>query len=411
MYLARDDEIDPKTNIIAEYKVKGTETFERMAKETAAESSVGTWTTVDYLDDDIMSSLAARAFALDEKNHMMKVAYPIKLFEKGNIPQFMSLVLGNILGMSVVDSMRVVDVHFPEAYLNEFKGPAFGIHGIHKYLGIPKDDPRAILGTIIKPKLGLNPQQHAEAAYRAWKGGIDYVKDDEPQTDQEFCRFEPRVLETLNKVDKIETETGRKVLYSPNITATLPEMEKRARFVQESGGNMLMIDVLTVGFAATEYIRDLDLGLPIHGHRALHAAMTRHPDQGVMMIVLGKLLRMIGVDSLHTGGLHGKMHDDELSTAIKIYKAMQKEPWGNLKPTLPVASGGLHPGSIPKIVNDVGMSVLINAGGGLHGHPDGSVAGGKAMKQALDAAKAKIPLDVYAKDHPELAKAIELWGF
>ncbi|MCG3219540.1 MAG: hypothetical protein KAR35_11045, partial [Candidatus Heimdallarchaeota archaeon] len=90
MYLARDDEIDPKTNIIAEYKVKGTETFERMAKETAAESSVGTWTTVDYLDDDIMSSLAARAFALDEKNHMMKVAYPIKLFEKGNIPQFMS---------------------------------------------------------------------------------------------------------------------------------------------------------------------------------------------------------------------------------------------------------------------------------------------------------------------------------
>ncbi|MHA1911959.1 MAG: RuBisCO large subunit C-terminal-like domain-containing protein, partial [Candidatus Kariarchaeaceae archaeon] len=244
IYLAKDDEIDPKKSVIAEYKVKGTESFERMAKETAAESSVGTWTSISYLDDDIMSALAAKAFALDEKNHMMKVAYPVELFEKGNIPQFMSLVLGNILGMSVVDSMRVVDIHFPDSFLNDFKGPAFGIHGIHKLLGIPKDDPRAILGTIIKPKLGLNPKQHADAAYMAWKGGVDFVKDDEPQTDQDFCRFEPRVLETLAKVDQIETETGRKVLYSPNITAPLPEMEKRARFVQESGGNMLMIDVL-----------------------------------------------------------------------------------------------------------------------------------------------------------------------
>ena len=148
----------------------------------------------------------------------------------------------------------------------------------------------------------------------------------------------------------------------------------------------------------------------IRSYRAVHAAMTRHPDQGGTMLVLGKLLRMTGVDSLHTGGIHGKM-EGGTEEAIQIYKAMQKEPWGNLKPTLPVASGGLHPGSIPKIVKDVGMSVLINAGGGLHGHPDGSVAGGKAMKQALDAAKANVPLDIYAKDHPELAKAIEIWGF
>ena len=89
IYIAKDDEIDPKKSVIAEYKVKGTETFERMAKETAAESSVGTWTSVSYLDEDIMSSQAARAFELDEKNHMMKVDYPIELFEKGNIPQFM----------------------------------------------------------------------------------------------------------------------------------------------------------------------------------------------------------------------------------------------------------------------------------------------------------------------------------
>ncbi len=404
------DGYDTSNAVICTFKVKTTEDFGKVSKEIAAESSVGTWTMVHTLTDDIFDRLAARVLEMQPEQGIVKIAYPYDIFEQGSLPQMLSLVVGNILGMKSTDAIRLIDIDIPASIREPYPGPAFGIEGFKNALKITKDNDRPIIGTIIKPKMGLPPDRHAQVAYEAWYGGIDFVKDDEPQTDQTFCGFEDRISKVLEKADLVKEETGRNVVYAANITAPLPEMEKRAEYVKDQGGNCMMIDVLTTGFAAVQYMRSLDLGLLIHAHRAMHAAMTRHPDHGIHMVAFAKWLRLAGVDSLHAGTVVGKMEGGYHDVKV-VYDALRDTTWKQ-KPALPVASGGLYPGSIYPITDMFGFDVLINAGGGVHGHPGGTVAGAKAMRQAVDAVVQKRDLWEFAEaeNHKELLVSLEQWG-
>lgn len=69
-------------------------------------------------------------------------------------------------------------------------------------------------------------------------------------------------------------------------------------------------------------------------------------------------------------------------------------------------SGGTTQMAVEKIVKEIGTDIMLAAGGGVHGHPDGSEAGAKSMRQAIDAAMKDIPVTEYAKDHPELARML-----
>jgi ribulose-bisphosphate carboxylase large chain len=192
-----------------------------------------------------------------------------------------------------------------------------------------------------------------------------------------------------------------------NITAETDTMLKRAQTVLDQGGEYVMVDILTCGWSALQTLRNQNYKLVIHAHRAGHAAFTKNPKHGISMRPIATVARIIGVDQLHVGTVVGKMSEAKAEVLENIDAC--KAELGGLKPVLPVASGGLHPRLVPALVETFGNDVVIQAGGGIHGHPDGTVAGAKAMRQAVDATLKGLSLEEYAKRHKELKTALELW--
>jgi len=263
------------------------------------------------------------------------------------------------------------------------------------------------VGTIIKPKLGLRTPDHAKVAYDAWIGGCDIVKDDENLSSQKFNPFEDRLTKTLESRDRAQEETSERKVYMINVTAETKEMLRRAELILKQGGEYAMIDVLTCGFAGLQTFREQDFKLVIHAHRAGHAALTKNPKHGISMRVLSKAVRIIGADQLHVGTVVGKMFETREEVAQNC-EALSNEKI-NLKPVMPVASGGLYPGLVPALMKFFGKDFIIQAGGGIHGHKDGTVAGAKAMRQAVEATLKGIKLEEFAQTHKELKGALETW--
>ena len=216
----------------------------------AAESSVGTWTELTT-EKPYVKRLAAHVFSIE--GNVIKIAYPIELFESANMPNILSSVAGNVFGLKALKNLRLLDIEFPKQLLASFKGPAFGIAGIRKLLKVPK---RPLVGTIIKPKLGLETKDHAKVAYEAWFGGCDVVKDDENLSSQKFNPFEERLTQTLESRDKAQDETGERKVYMINITAETNTMLKRAQTVVDQGGEYVMVDILTCGWSALQTLRE-----------------------------------------------------------------------------------------------------------------------------------------------------------
>lgn len=170
--------------------------IEEAAGGVAAESSIGTWTelttTKPYVEE-----LAAHVSSIEGNN--VKIAYPVELFEKGNMPNILSSVSGNVFGLRALRNLRLNDIQLPNDLIRSFKGPRYGVEGIRRLLKVYD---RPLVGTIIKPKLGLKTSDHARVAYEAWIGGCDIVKDDENLSSQGFNPFEDRLMATLESRDK-----------------------------------------------------------------------------------------------------------------------------------------------------------------------------------------------------------------
>ncbi|MFC1656148.1 type III ribulose-bisphosphate carboxylase [Patescibacteria group bacterium] len=423
-----DENYTPKdSDVICLYRFvpKPGTSVEEAAEQIAAESSIGTWTKISTMNEHIANTLKPHIFALDKVKGLVKIAYPIGLFEIGNMSGILSSICGNILGMKILEELRVCDIKFPKDVIEKFPGPALGIEGIRKTVNVYD---RPFTGTIVKPKVGLTSEQHAEVGYQAWSGnegqGLDIVKDDENLTSQTFNSFDKRMELTLAMKKKVEEETGQKKFYLANIThSNFDEMMRRSDLVKSLGGHVCMLDVVTLGFAAVESYRRKNTGQIIHAHRAMHGAITREPGFTVSMLVLSKVYRMLGVDLLHTGTAGaGKMEGGALET-MTIVDALEKDSvpedpkaeslgqeWYGMKPVLAVASGGLHPGKIPLVVEKMGIDIVCQMGGGCHGHPDGTAVGAQGIVQATEAAVKGIPIEEYAQDKPALKKALEKWG-
>ena len=367
----------------------------------AAESSVGTWTELTTVQPYVLG-LAAHVYSL--QGNVAKIAYPIELFEEGNMPNILSSIAGNVFGLKALKNLRLVDIHFPKALINGFKGPAYGIEGIRELLKVPK---RPLVGTIIKPKLGLKTVDHAKVAYEAWAGGCDVVKDDENLSSQAFNPFEERLTQTLESRDRAQEETGERKVYMINITGETNTLLKRAQAVVDQGGEYVMVDILTCGWSALQTLRDQGFKLVIHAHRAGHAAFTKNPLHGIAMKPIATVARIIGVDQLHVGTVVGKMSETR-EEVVENIEACKTEMSG-VKPILPVASGGLHPKLVPALLETFGNDVVLQAGGGIHGNPLGTIAGAKAMRQAVDAVLEGKTLEEYAQAHKELKAALETW--
>ncbi|MEM4444546.1 MAG: type III ribulose-bisphosphate carboxylase [Thermofilum sp.] len=421
---------DPRSEVVASFRVVPAEGFtaEDVAGGIAAESSTGTWTTLyTWYDKARLETLKGKAYeirSLGDGSYLLRIAYPVELFEGGNMPGFLASVAGNVFGMRRAKSLRLEDVYLPKSFLEHFKGPLKGLRGVREVFRIWD---RPIAGTVPKPKVGYSPEEVGVLAREILAGGLDFVKDDENLTSPSFCRFEERARAIMKAIDAAESETGERKAWLANITADVREMERRLKLVADYGNPYVMVDVVVAGWSSLTYIRDLaeEHGLAIHAHRAMHAAFTRNPAHGISMFTLAKLYRVIGVDQLHVGTPEVGKLEAKTADVVRCARVLRDEvyepdpedpfrveqPFHHVKPALPVSSGGLHPGTLPDVVRVMGRDVVIQVGGGVVGHPDGPRAGAAAVRQALEAVAAGIPLSEYAREHRELARALEKWGF
>lgn len=412
-----DLEYIPNDNdLICLFKIKPATGFklEKVAIRVAAESSNGTWTALKIPDH--ITRLSAKVYQI--YGDYVKIAYPNDLFEEENMPQILSSIAGNIFGMKALEGLRLIDVKWPLNILKSFKGPQFGVNGIRKILKIDK---RPITATVPKPKVGYYAEEHAQQGYEIWLGGVDLLKDDENLSNQKFNKFKERLELCMKMRDKAENETGERKSYLINITAEVEEMKKRAQLIKDYGNEYVMIDIFTSGWASVQTIRNVcnELGLAIHAHRAFHAAFDRNPDHGISMKVLAEIARIQGVDQLHIGGL-GKLaggRTEVKDNYIKCYTESNKDGfemleqnWHGIKPVFGVCSGGLHPGIMHRLMELLSTDIVVQAGGGVLGHPGGTESGAKALRQSIDAYMKGFSIMEYAKSHQELAEALKLWG-
>jgi ribulose-bisphosphate carboxylase large chain len=415
-----------KDDFIVLFWVEGTEPIEKLAEGIAAESSIGTWTKIATMNDFVWKKFRARVFRIAKASScsgLIWIAYPFEHFDTPNLIQFKASVLGNIFGMKELKSLIALDIRFPEKYEQQFSGPLGGIDGVRRYVGTERTK-RPHLGTIVKPKVGLSPKEFADVAYEAYMGGCDFVKDDENLVNQDFCKFWERVMRMFETMDRVKSETGRRVLYSPNASDRFEVMLERLDYLKSNKAAMVMLDVFEIGYAALPDILNETKkhGLLVHAHRAGYAAEGRG-EFGINFMIHEKFYRMLGVDQLHVGTGVGKMEGHPMyirrlneilrqNTDEALHLGSLGQKWiDRVRPVFPVASGGVYPTLVEALLEIHGKDVVVQAGGGIHGHPNGTRAGAKAMRQAIDAAMKGIQLDQYATHYSELKTALGIWKY
>lgn len=418
-YLKLEEEMDKERYVVCEYYFETTLPRENAANAIAAEESTGTWTKATTLTDDIFDRLGAWVTDIrdmgkkkvgDEVLNTAKttINYPIEEFsiDIGHIPQILSVVSGNLYGLEELKNVRLSSCRLPREIVKQFPGPRFGIDGLR---GVLKRKERPLVGTIVKPKIGLDPDQTAEYVYKCGMGGLTNSKDDETLVNQKFNPLFERTNKIAEAIDRVRDETGHRMVHAINVSTYAKDIVEVAERAVEEGATQLMVDVLTAGYGALQMIAEADLGVPIHVHRTFHAAFTKSPVHGMAMEVVALLSRLSGGDALHIGTFGvGKMHGSPEEDRRSLDLIVDDMP---LKRMMPVSSGGMHPGLVERLTEISGMDVQIQAGGGVAGHPGGVLAGAKAMSQAVDAVYKGYSLPAYAGDHEELKIALDKWGY
>jgi len=397
------------------------------AAHFAAESSTGTNVSVSTTDD-FTRGVDALVYEIDEKKEIMKIAYPTDLFDRNIIDgramlaSFLTLTIGNNQGMGDVEYAKMYDFWMPPEYLRLYDGPSTDISDLWRVLGRPVVDGGFIVGTIIKPKLGLRPQPFAKAAYEFWRGG-DFIKNDEPQGNQVFARLKETIVAVADSMRRAQDDTGQAKLFSANITADdYREIIARGEFILETFAEnadhvAFLVDGYVAGPTAITTARRYFPKQYLHYHRAGHGAVTSPQTQrGYTAFVLAKMARLQGASGIHVGTMsHGKMEGekDDRKIAYMIERDSADGPfyhqeWQGMRPTTPIVSGGMNALRLPGFFENLGHSNLIlTAGGGSYGHVDGAAAGAISLRQAEMCWREGADPVAFAQEHREFARAFE----
>ncbi|MDP2749714.1 MAG: ribulose-bisphosphate carboxylase [Nanoarchaeota archaeon] len=422
------------------------------ASEVAAESSTGTNFKVKT-ETPFSRSMNAMVYKVDLKKSLVWLAYPWRLFDReGNVQNILTYIVGNVSGMKEIKALKLLDVWFPPAMLEQYDGPSYTIDDMRKYLGVFD---RPILGTIIKPKMGLTSAEYAEVCYDFWVGGGDFVKNDEPQANQDFCPYDKMVEHVKKAMDKAVKETGRKKVHSFNVSAPdFDIMIRRCEMIRnagfEKGSYAFLIDGITAGWMAVQTLRRRYPDVFIHFHRAGHGAFTRPENPiGFTVLVLSKFARLAGASGIHTGTAGvGKMagspgedivaahnitnfvapghfftqywskipkNDDNVARIVHEdlmhHVILDDDDWRGMKKCCPIISGGLNPTLLKPFIDVMqNMDFITTMGAGCHAHPGGTRKGAMALVQSCEAYAQKIDIKEYAKKHKELADAIKFFS-
>ncbi|MBN2110334.1 MAG: ribulose-bisphosphate carboxylase [Methanosarcinaceae archaeon] len=425
--------------------------FLQAAAEVAAESSTGTNFKVST-ETPFSRTMNALVYRLDLEKELVWIAYPWRLFDRGgNVQNILTYIVGNVLGMKEVAALKLLDVWFPPSMLEQYDGPGYTVDDMRKYLNVHD---RPILGTIVKPKMGLTSAEYAEICYDFWSGGGDFVKNDEPQANQDFCPYDRMVEHVKEAMDKAVRETGQKKVHSFNVSAAdLDTMLQRCEIITnagfEPGSYAFLIDGITAGWMAVQTLRRRYPDVFLHFHRAAHGAFTRPENPiGFSVLVLSKFARLAGASGIHTGtagvgkmkgspeedvvAAHGiqylrskghffnqswtKIPDTDKDAIALVHEdtahhvILEDDSWRGVKKCCPIVSGGLNPVRLKPFIDVMGnVDFITTMGSGVHAHPGGTKAGARALVQACDAYLKGIDIDDYARDHEELAQAIEFF--
>ena len=389
----------------------------KFAAALAVEQTCGTWLKVPGETPEVRELTMGRVVGvyeapayqgtfpadLEERHFIIRIAYPWKNFG----PQF-SMMLSTVIGnISSSGKVKLLDLEFPDEFLQNFKGPKFGIPGIREILGVYD---RPLLNNMIKPCTGLSPEKTAELAYEAAVGGVDIIKDDELVSDPPHCPLEERVKAVMAAVKKADEVKGEKTLYAFNITDRLDKMKEHAYRAIELGANCLMINFATVGLDTARIIaEDPNINVPILAHSDYVGASTACEWCGTSTKLMNaKLPRMAGLDMVIALSPYGKF-PMLMDTFLDCGYAMTV-PMGNLKPCFALPGGGTPQGHNEDTIHKFGKDVIIAAGGAIHGHPMGPAAGARAFRQGIDAVMAGESLEQAGKEYQELGVALDAWG-
>lgn len=323
-----------------------------------------------------------------------------------SLPNLMSTIAGNLFELRQVSGLRLTGLRLPPSFAAAYPGPAFGIDGTRRLAGVGHGP---LIGTIIKPSVGLSPEETAQQVRELVAGGIDFIKDDELQGDGSHCPFDQRVRAVMRVVNEHADRTGKKAMVAFNLTGDLDEMRRRHDLVLAEGGTCVMAVLNSVGLVGMRELRRHSQ-LPIHAHRAGWGYLSRSPQLGWDYAPWQMLWRLAGVDHLHVNGLRNKFSepDDSVIAAARAVLApvMPEAPMS----AMPVFSSGQTGLQAADTFAAIGSTDLIHtAGGGIFGHPDGVAAGVEALREAWVAATEGVPLARHAERNPALKAALGFW--
>jgi ribulose-bisphosphate carboxylase large chain len=393
--------------IEAVYHLETADDPEQTAALIAGEQSSGTFVAIPGEDEALKARAAARyeitaldqANSGDAKRYELKLSWPLENLGP-SLPNLMATIAGNLYELKPVRSLRLIDMTLPPAFAQAYPGPAFGISGTRKLSGVQRGP---LIGTIIKPSVGLSAQDTADIVAQLCEAGVDFIKDDELQADGPACPFDERVTLSMAVINRYAERSGKKVMYAFNLTGELDEMKRRHDLVQQLGGTAVMLSLNSVGMSGFNAFRR-HAQLPIHAHRNGWGYLQA----GWSYTAWQKLWRLAGVDHMHVNGIANKFQEDDDSVITSARACMT--PMFAEKPCtiMPVfSSGQTVRQAVPTWERLQSTDLIFLAGGGLFAHPGGIAAGVSALRQSWSAAIEGVPLDVAAKTHRELREALE----
>ena len=328
------------------------------------------WETDDMIENHCAKIMRSKDF--EKKKGRVTIAYPSANidWETDGIAHLLCMIQGGQVDIDTIRKCRVVDLEIhPQTIDTYFRKPKYGITGMREYTG---NFGKPFFGGIVKPKTGITPQILLEMTKELVEGGVNFIKEDEILSNPNICRLEDRVELISNYLQ------DKRVVYCFCINSDPAHIENRARFVSQNGGNGVHINVWS-GLGSYRTIRNLDLPLFIHYQKSGDKVITgkRNPF-GIEWTVLCQLAAMSGVDTIHAGMWGGYLSDpeDEITAYMKVLHD------GNVVPAL---SCGMTAELIPPIVEKFGVDWMANVGGAIHGHPDGTLAGARKIRNAIDA--------------------------
>ncbi len=410
------DGIDRANHIVATYfmddVLPGEDFIDHFSliQAMALEGSTGTWEKVAEDTEEVRKMLSGKMVNYFEiptddpfrRKAVVQLAFPIDAWVD-NVPMMLLSIAGNCFAYS--DKLRLLDVYLPDNLLAKFKGPKFGVPGIRRLTGVQK---RPLSLHIIKPKMGMTPQQVANQCYQTAMGGVDMMKDDEMTSDVYNSTYEDRLKAVMESLEKAKAKTGKKPIYLLSITDEPRRIFDKARRAVELGANGLLVCYSAGLPVLRQLAEDPAINVPI----MLHCSHMIAAQPRIAWPVFAKLIRVCGADMMLTPTYWSSIPMVSLEEGIRT-SHVKLAPMGHIKPMFPMPCAGVYPGLAPVIIGEYGPDIVIPAGGGMLGHPDGYTAGAKSWQQAIAASMSDTDFVEYAKkpENKELRRALEKWGY